>query len=319
MSAEWSGWVDEQWNPITGCFRKDCHWCKQRSNKLFNGDLRLYKNKGNYQIENGFYVLDEPILSEAGASIRQPFGFEPTYHRYRLSYLDKPKGNTTLLVSQAGEMFAPWVSEEYISEILTACKEHQRHSYLFRTTYPERYHVLSKKGMLPEGNNFWYGATVTQGFVTDRNTYLPARYHRFISVTPILGETVISGNVEWVIIGADTRKGQKRIVPDPKWIIDLVSGCREQGIPVFTEESADELIPEEYRQHDIPEKLQRAKEAASDHKWTGVCQRCKKIDQKTNMMAVMKRDKATHGTILLMYLCNKCFRKFTKEYGLEES
>ena len=83
-------WCDHTWNPITGC-RHGCEYCYARSHVIrFTGDVRLNRMaKDDYDMvpaaDGGedLYILDTPMLDETGNPLIYPFGFEPTYHRYR--------------------------------------------------------------------------------------------------------------------------------------------------------------------------------------------------------------------------------------------
>ena len=314
------GWIDGQWNPITGCFRKECKWCASRKYAARSkGDYRLNLRNGKYHIENGFYVLNEPFISETGSSLSMPFGFEPTYHKYRLEFLDSLKGSKNLLVCGEGELFGPWVPEIYITDILDACEAHPKNHYLFLTAYPERYHTLAKKGLLPNGDGFWYGASYTKGFLTEAHTYLDNNYHRFLVVMPIMGPTLVSGDVEWVIIGADNRRTAEKIIPSAEWITELVYECRRQDIKVFTDRESDALIPEEDQQHDIPDILQKK---LSGDKWelrfSTQCAGCKKKLLKADMFTISARRKRGGQAKTIMHLCEECFNGMKAHYGVEE-
>lgn len=90
-------WCDHTWNPITGC-NHGCHYCYARTmTARFSGDVRLNKMcKADYSTQTGpdgstLYVLDKPMLSETGHPLVYPFGFEPTFHRYRMDTIGKLK------------------------------------------------------------------------------------------------------------------------------------------------------------------------------------------------------------------------------------
>lgn len=312
-------WVDGQWNPITGCLNDNCDWCisKERSGQ-FRGDIRLAIHNNDYKVEKDIYVLDEPMRSETGTVLTQPFGFKPTYHRYRLKNLDRLKGTKNLLVCGESEMFGPWVPDSYITEILETCVAHPKNHYLFLTAYPERYYTLAKKNLLPKGEGFWYGSTQTKGFITESHTYLDDSYHRFIAVTPILDAAVVTGNIDWVIVGPDLRRYGKSINPDPVWIEGLVEECRRQNIKVFTDKGADKIVAEQFRQHDVPDIL-RTKElgADRDRKLNDVCRGCKKKKRKTEMNAIGTRKLRGESFKTIMFLCDDCFLEMKRNYEVD--
>ena len=97
-------WCDHTWNPITGC-NHGCHYCYARTmTARFSGDVRLNKMcKADYSTQTGpdestLYILDKPMLSETGHPLVYPFGFEPTFHRYRMDTIGKLKMGNNIFV-----------------------------------------------------------------------------------------------------------------------------------------------------------------------------------------------------------------------------
>ena len=182
-------WCDHTWNPITGCFH-GCHYCYARiMTTRFSGNVRLNKMAvDNYSvIEHGdrkLYVLDEPMKNETGHDLVYPFGFEPTFHRYRLNTLDKMKMGNNIFVGAMADVFGEWVPDSWIDEIMRACEEHPIHNFLFLTKNPDRYVSLLLKDKLPELPNMWYGVTVTNSAqaMTAEETMqdLPNKAHTFL-------------------------------------------------------------------------------------------------------------------------------------------
>ena len=155
-------WCDHTWNPITGC-NHGCHYCYARTmTARFSGDVRLNKMcKADYSTQTGpdestLYILDKPMLSETGHPLVYPFGFEPTFHRYRMDTIGKLKMGNNIFVGAMADVFGEWVPDQWIEEIFTVCLEHDEHNYLFLTKNPERYMKLANAGKLPQQDNFWY-------------------------------------------------------------------------------------------------------------------------------------------------------------------
>ena len=205
-------WCDHTWNPITGC-NHGCHYCYARTmTARFSGDVRLNKMcKADYSTQTGpdestLYILDKPMLSETGHPLVYPFGFEPTFHRYRMDTI----GNN-IFVGAMADVFGEWVPDQWIEEIFTACLEHDEHNYLFLTKNPERYMKLANAGKLPQQNNFWYGTTVTRPD-QEYAWFESGTYNWFLSIEPILedfgkfGATVKTAP-PWIIVGAQSLSG----------------------------------------------------------------------------------------------------------------
>lgn len=138
-------WCDHTWNPITGCLH-NCRYCYARGMaRRFCGDIRLNKlAKDDYKVCESasgeiLYVLDEPMTNETGNAIVYPFGFEPTFHRYRLDYPTKLKMGNNIFIGAMADIWGEWVPKEWINEILDVCRKNPIHNYLFLTKNPKRY------------------------------------------------------------------------------------------------------------------------------------------------------------------------------------
>ena len=133
-------YVDHTWNPITGC-RHECGYCYARKMaERFAGDVRLNKMaKKDYSLTaatdggKDLYVLDKPMINETGKALVYPFGFEPTFHRYRIDILDTLKMGNNIFVGAMADIFGEWVPATWIDEIIDACLKRPQHNYLFLT------------------------------------------------------------------------------------------------------------------------------------------------------------------------------------------
>ena len=142
-------WCDSTWNPVTGC-KHGCPYCYAR---------RVAGRFGEAQRATG----DHHILQAPPVSTPYPYGFDPTFHRYRLDEpAHKTKGQTIFVCSMA-DLFGPWVPIRWIVEVLDACRKAPQHRYLFLTKHPKRYIELEHMALLPHEDNFWFGSTVTNG------------------------------------------------------------------------------------------------------------------------------------------------------------
>ncbi len=80
-----------------------------------------------------YILFDGPMLNETGKPLIYPFGFEPTYHRYRLDTLDKLKMGNNIFVGAMTDMFGAWVPDQWIKEVFAECVKRPIHNYLFLT------------------------------------------------------------------------------------------------------------------------------------------------------------------------------------------
>lgn len=244
-------WADMTWNPVTGC-RHGCEYCyAARTAGRFAGylsqgvkvsdDTRKEEivqevKKPNCERE-GIVVLDKPLktMTAAGNVVNAPypFGFTPTFHRYRLGDPARKQRPRNIFVCSMADLFGAWVPTKWILEVLDACLAAPQHNYLFLTKNPRRYTELNELALLPRRDNFWYGTTTTEA----GQPYFISEHHKtFTSVEPMTGPLFAEAGgvlVDWVIVGAETGQRKDKVIPERAWVEDLLGACREEGVPVF--------------------------------------------------------------------------------------
>lgn len=247
-------WCDASWNPVTGCWH-DCPYCYARGiAKRFGA--HLYD-----QWKNGNHVLDQPIRTsetyeymrmagvKEGPIVPYPYDFEPTFHRYRLDIPAKWTKPRTIFVCSMADLFGNWVPDEWIVDVFAACKAAPQHRYLFLTKNPKRYTELYDNDILPEGDNFWFGSSIPKE--TD-NYWYSGMYHNFVSIEPILGPFTEDGEggkfTNWVIVGAETGNRKNKVIPEKKWIDNIVMHCDRNKQPIFLKDSLREIMGRDFRQ-----------------------------------------------------------------------
>lgn len=239
-------WCDFSWNPVTGC-TKGCYYCYARKqSRRFCGDVRL--NLTSEQITNvttpagRAYILDQPFKNDQGKVIAFPAAFVPTLHRYRLTMPERKKKPVSIFVCSMGDLFGPSIPTRWILDVLDACFAAPWHNYLFLTKYPERYRDLDELALLPHGDNFWYGATITRMADLERLRYLPPTVHRFISLEPIMESMDLNmapGWVNWIIVGAETGNHQGKHLPRQEWLEAIASYARTNKVPLLLKDSEE--------------------------------------------------------------------------------
>ena len=268
-------WCGHTWNPVTGC-RHECPYCyasdiawrfrtKWERNKAWeyrellieSGDIIRFSEKcppsfgttegARWNWERTHYLWELPAPLAAKGRQPFPFGFEPTFRRYRLDEPAALKKPSNVFVCSMADLFGDWVPLRWIRDVLDACSAAPQHRYLFLTKNPRRYAELGTIALLPHEENFWYGSTVTTN--DDTGFYDSERgIHTFLSVEPLLGPVKLSGGrPEWVIIGAETGNRQGKVTPKRVWVNDIAEFCADRGIPVFYKDSLRKLFP------DLPE------------------------------------------------------------------
>lgn len=311
-------WVDDTWNPITGCAER-CEYCYARKQSgRFTGDIRMNKSSLRYRPGAALQVLEDPFVADTGGKLNYPFGFEPTYHQYRLDYPVRRKNQCNILVGEAGEMFGRWVPDDVLWEIFKSCRQNTLHNYFFLTRHPERYKELQAKGILPEHETFWYGVTVTEGCVPALD--IVGKFHLFMCVEPILGDVKMPQSDEaitdWIIIGAETGNRRYQVTPPRDWIDHIVDYADRAGIPVFMKDSLKEIMGGELRK-DIPALLQKRELSPKERaRRRGICSMCKNKGWKKDMVALLARFKRGEQPKQICYVCRRCFMEICKEKGI---
>lgn len=243
-------WCDYTWNPVTGCLH-NCPYCyARRIANRFGGASETHYNDCVgvecqwYTEETGeTHDLTEPIYDvDRGQNAPYPFGFDPTFFRYRLIEPQKLKKPSKIFVVSMGDLFGEWVPDEWIKSVFEACEKAPQHTYLFLTKNPERYTDLYLKKAFPYKVNFWFGSTITK-YGDDFTWFRDTPYQSFLSIEPLLERMINPSGlkyINWVIVGAETGNRKDKVVPKKEWVQDIVNWCRELNIPVFMKDS---LIP----------------------------------------------------------------------------
>lgn len=275
-------WCDMSWNPVTGCLH-GCEYCYAR--KIANRFTRRTGdgiNPSAYCIPNVGYIRDTKIEKEVTKNkhlhviklpmyderiIREgeynyhydpyPYGFEPTFHKYRLDEPQKVKKPQNIFVCSMADLFGDWVPDEWIKAVFEVCEKAPQHRYLFLTKNPRRYEKIEENA-----DNLWYGATTTNEYSFNQALYsfmqqrvnVEKYFNTFISIEPILDKIRIKENdgyfssIDWVIIGAETGNRENKVIPEREWILEIKKACERAGIPLFMKESLRELMGEDFIQ-----------------------------------------------------------------------
>lgn len=125
-------WCDASWNPVTGC-RHDCEYCfakkiahrfdgKEWRNdpdgfgKLFcPSEQPIPHGCASCDVRNDCgFTLDEPRTRD-GKKEPYPYGFTPTFYRYRLDEPQKWKKPRNIFVCSMGDLFGDWVPTEWMT------------------------------------------------------------------------------------------------------------------------------------------------------------------------------------------------------------
>lgn len=240
-------WCDSTWNPVTGCLH-DCEYCyARRIAERFAGG---YDFKAKGCAEPLTWVVDDPGQMTDGRKAVYPFGFDPTFHRYKLDEPLRWKKPRTIFVCSMADLFGEWVPDEWIAEVFKACDAAPWHRYLFLTKNPTRYCKIAYDGWLPDAKNFWYGSTITR----KGESFFAGSVHwnAFVSIEPLLEPLDVGigsfGGAKWVIVGAETGNRKGKIAPKREWVENIVEAAQITGMKVFMKDSLRELMGADFRQ-----------------------------------------------------------------------
>jgi protein gp37 len=268
-------WADYTWNPVTGCLH-GCNYCyARRMAKRFSRGTGEGVNPPAYYIPGAGYIrdtehnsfienanihvvkwpmYDEWIIREGEYNYRYdpfPYGFEPTFHRYRLDEPAKKTKGSKVFVCSMADLFGEWVPNEWIAEVFKACEAAPQHQYLFLTKNPKKYYNWFPSVGSPR--NFWLGASAVNkpdekvievggGFLTTTAhcTADTMRFFKnsFISFEPLLNDVMQDcdlDGIDWVIVGAQTGPGA--IPPRPEWVQNIIDQCKAAEIPIFLKDN----------------------------------------------------------------------------------
>lgn len=247
-------WADMSWNPVTGCLH-DCKYCYAR--KIAE------RFSGFAPEENNDWQLDttDPIAELDGMQARRqkdgkivpapyPFGFWPTFHKYRLNEPSRIKKPQTIFVCSMADLFGKWVPPEWIYKVMDACDRAEQHRYLFLTKNPDRYEGYQQLVL----TNKYFGATATtqdqMRRVRNAFVWLTKPMKRFVSIEPIQEPIRIESMFlfDWVIVGSETGNRKDKMPINKKWIDDIAEQCKAAKVPIFMKESIRSLMGDDFRQ-----------------------------------------------------------------------
>lgn len=245
-------WCDYSWNPVTGCLH-GCEYCyARRITDRFSPNCKEVQAAAHYVGIGlkGLYEIEDP-WAWGERTLPYPFGFSPTFHKYRLDEPSRKTKGVKIFVCSMADLFGEWVPDKWIDEVMKVVAKNPRHKFIFLTKSPSRYLRLAEKGMLPAMENAWFGSTIT----TPEDEFWWSNAHNtFVSIEPILADFSSAGDeeikkVDWVIIGAMTGPGAKDHQPKKEWIENIINDCRLTGTPIFMKNNLapyweDELIQE---------------------------------------------------------------------------
>lgn len=217
-------WCDSTVNPVVGC-TNGCPYCYAR------------------KINDRFNFVNE--------------WSEPRFFPERLKRFRCRKPQSVFIDSMSD--IGCW-EFEWFGKTMDAVRDNPQHRYIALTKNPERLLRLrniyySAQRTLLKG--IFFGATLTsEADLTSRESYL--RHMDFLSIEPLLAPikhlrlTLQYGNVQAVIIGAETGNRKYKVIPEKRWVDEIVGLANEFGQAVFMKESLRPIMGDDFRQDRLP-------------------------------------------------------------------
>jgi len=207
--------------------------------KTYIAPIKAYYGEASETEHGTIADIKDPFLTPECHKAPFPFGFTPTFHRYRLDDYKDKKGRNIFVCSMA-DLFGSWVPDEWIQEVFKACEAAPQHRYLFLTKNPERYKEFERY----YHSNMWLGMSYTHmvdGIIPGARDILGVHNQNlFMSLEPILEPLhfgVMKYYIKWAILGAETGNRKNKIIPKYEWIKNIVDECRTVNIPVYMKNS----------------------------------------------------------------------------------
>lgn len=256
-------WCDSTWNPVTGCLH-GCEYCyarriaeRFRAREIYDPECQCQRKLIERGMLKGLgkpleltYPWEQKNKDGSITNAAYPFGFQPTFHRYRLDEPQSWKKPRNIFVCSMADLFGDWVPDEWIAEVFKACEKAPQHRYLFLTKNPKRYEDLYRKGILRVRDSFWYGSTITGANEPFFLSRVPDdNPHTFCSIEPIIEPVgTMQEMPEWVIVGAETGNRKGKVAPQKEWIDGIAEACRLRRTPIFMKDSLRDLMGADFRQ-----------------------------------------------------------------------
>ena len=311
--------ADYAWNPVTGCL-KDCRYCYAKKSALrFASDWRrnLAERPKVQQVGANLFELDAPWETTNNRFLNNPTGFMPTIHKYRMDWPQKVKVGSTIMVCTDGDLFGPWVPEDWILQVFAAAEMAPQHQYIFLTQYPVRYQNLANHGKLPMLENFWYGTTAT---VRKDGVWVNSKYNTFVTIEPLLGPfegdaTKVIRELKWIVIGAETGQNAEKVIPKAGWIQDILTSADAAGTPVFMRSNMESIVGAENMRREKPAAfLQKIPTVEQKKRLWEHCTVCGKYRPMKEMYALLLRRKRGDNPERVAYMCPECYGKFSMKH-----
>jgi protein gp37 len=210
----------------------------------------------------GLHVLDAPAFHDVdewtARDVPYPFGWVPTFHKYRLD-VGSPRKPGRVFVCPMADLWGSWVPPEWQDEVLFACGREPHHDYLFLTKNQAGYNTYNWQTW-SERPWAWLGISATDDKLAWEAAWAfgaLGKGVRFLSLEPWLGGDVGLAAIirlrshmhfNWAILGPLTGTKSRTAPPVSADMVRLfVDVMTKSGRSVYVKPSATAwgLTPEE--------------------------------------------------------------------------
>ena len=113
-------WCDVTWNPVTGC-KRDCPYCYAK---------KIADRFGHGKGDGGEHFLGEPMMTPRTLTREArvdpyPYGFDPTFHRYRLEEPIRAKKSQNIFVCSMSDLLGRHEMDRRCPRCLPRCSPAQ--------------------------------------------------------------------------------------------------------------------------------------------------------------------------------------------------
>jgi protein gp37 len=164
------------------------------------------------------------------------YEFVPHPHLERLEKLNPRQKPKKIFIDSMWDWNAKGVKRDWIKAILAKMRECSQHTFQILSKRPVRYSRFSYPP------NVWLGTSISANADKHRVSQLceaSPNNLRFVSVEPLHEELNFgfSKRIDWIIVGAETGNRKGKIVPNRKWVQQIIVNARKNKTPIFIKEN----------------------------------------------------------------------------------
>ena len=207
-------WTEATWNPTTGC------------SKVSSGCANCYAET----LAKRLHAMGMPKYSN---------GFTYTEHESAVNIPLTWKKPRRIFVNSMSDLFHENATHEFTARCFEVMLRANWHTYQILTKRPHLMADYSRRFEELHGrvisSHIWMGTSIEDAdslFRMDELRMVRCKT-RFISFEPLLGPVgpINLDDIHWVIIGGESGTGYRPV--GKEWILDIISQCQCQDVPVF--------------------------------------------------------------------------------------